>query len=373
MANEISDAVLSLGFIRQAHLLLTSRCNLRCEYCGISGIHTDPKEHQHMADDHVDKVIRLLSDGGATSVTLSGGEVTARKDWREIVTKIQNAGMAVTAIMNFQQILDQDDIEIISRFSSVVVSIDTPDRRKLNKIRIGAKLENMVLNLVALRSHSLRNGGQGPKVQINATIGEETFGDLEDLVSFTAACGIDNLTLTPVTKTDGIDMNFHSLNEGRRYSKNEIRAKLLAAEALSQRLGVQLVVEPELIELASDPGAAPNAAEVTRPRDGETRLCLDPWSLLLFKPNGDVHTCCIDYPAVAHIDEIETVADIFGGERNRLCKTEILEGNLHKSCEACVRRKIGPADQFRQVLEGLAQKAGQNRPVPQASDVAENA
>jgi radical SAM protein with 4Fe4S-binding SPASM domain len=76
----------------------------------------------------------------------------------------------------------------------------------------------------------------------------------------------------------------------------------------------------------------------TRSKSGQTRLCLEPWSYMLFAQNGEVFSCCVGYPAVAKIDENSTLEDIYNSPGNQQVRRELLTGELTEHCATCPRK-----------------------------------
>ena len=103
---------------------ITLACCFSCKYCGSSGgkareNELSTKEALRVADD--------LSDLGCRRVSLIGGEVFMRKDWKEIADRLRDHGIAVNIITNgflFTERLLQDLRDL--RVESVSVSLDGP-------------------------------------------------------------------------------------------------------------------------------------------------------------------------------------------------------------------------------------------------------
>jgi len=73
-------------------------------------------------------------------------------------------------------------------------------------------------------------------------------------------------------------------------------------------------------------------------REQTTRDCLDPWSYVEVRVNGDVAPCCVRGP-VGNLAEA-TLAQILSGEPVRRLRAELLAGDLDPICAGC--RQRGP-------------------------------
>jgi radical SAM protein with 4Fe4S-binding SPASM domain len=80
---------------------LTSRCNLRCKMCYVSS----PKENsekkaKELTAEQWIKLAEMARDAGVLYVTLTGGEVLLRKDFREIYEAISSMGFVTQIYTN---------------------------------------------------------------------------------------------------------------------------------------------------------------------------------------------------------------------------------------------------------------------------------
>lgn len=104
------------------HLYLTNKCNLHCPHCymnsGMGG-------RQELTTNEVldlFKNYRIVANG--ERVTISGGEPTARTDFRQIIEGASKLGLTINLLTN-GSLLSSNQIKFLSRFiSSVQISID---------------------------------------------------------------------------------------------------------------------------------------------------------------------------------------------------------------------------------------------------------
>ncbi len=85
--------------ISEIGLLLTSKCNLRCDRC-ISGINGKGK---HMPDEVLDKALGIIKKTpGIKTVRLSGGEPTLHPRFIEVARRLRAMGKRVVVFTNGQ-------------------------------------------------------------------------------------------------------------------------------------------------------------------------------------------------------------------------------------------------------------------------------
>lgn len=87
-----------------------------------------------------------------------------------------------------------------------------------------------------------------------------------------------------------------------------------------------------------------------------TRMCLDPWSLLLIKANGDVLPCCHSKPIGSIVDK--ALEDIINGKELEAYKTGLFTGELTVNCQYCPARRRCTIEELRSALQQY-QKTGE--------------
>ena len=321
------------------HLLPTSRCNLNCTYCGISGQASDHQTHQDMDTDVVEKILDLLGPLIGSTITLSGGEVTFMKDWMSLARRIKEKNFKISLISNFAKMFSDEEIAMLATFSTIAISMDSPDATITKHYRSKLRLEVLTLNIIRIRAYCLKHELPLPALSIASTVGTPTLHTLPDLITFAHTCGVNTVSITDVTECAGAPGDFTAISRFDRYSRQASVNIFNETIRLANRLGVELAVEQSTIN-------ALNGQQSIETPPGLTKSCLDPWQMLLFKPNGDIHSCCIDYPAIANIRHVNSIEDIFFSEANLACKQTLLSGELHPACKKCTRRQDKTADAF---------------------------
>lgn len=338
-SDDPASALLHCARPQTVHILLTSRCNLRCSYCNISGQHADPATLRDMAPQTLDKILTLLENAGIRQICLSGGEVTFMNNWLDSLHAITQRGFRIDLISNLARTLDDAEIAALSRLNRLSISMDSADRQLAQTFRSKSRLENIVYNIVRIRSLAQQENRSPPHMSISCVIGTQTLAALPNLIPFIHACGVREISLTDVTEAPQQENHLTSILRFDLFTREETARIINRVLTVAERLQVEVSLDPAVVEgLNGTPGHAL--------APGLTRACLDPWSLLLFKPNGDIHTCCTEYPPVARVDSVDSLHDIFFGPLNMQCKQELLDGRLHPICRDCVRKGVSTLEQF---------------------------
>ena len=105
---------------------LTLACPFRCAYCGSGGGVARPDE---LSTAECLDVAAQLADLGCRRVSLIGGEVFLRPDWREITAALTARGVRVCIITNGYRMTPAliGDLKALD-IESVAVSLDGPER-----------------------------------------------------------------------------------------------------------------------------------------------------------------------------------------------------------------------------------------------------
>ena len=87
-----------------------------------------------------------------------------------------------------------------------------------------------------------------------------------------------------------------------------------------------------------------------------TRMCLDPWSLLLIKANGDVLPCCHSKP-IGSIEN-QSMEEIINSQELEAYKIGLFTGKLTVSCQYCPARRKCTTEELHAALDKY-QKTGE--------------
>lgn len=101
-----------------------------------------------------------------------------------------------------------------------------------------------------------------------------------------------------------------------------------------------------------------------------TKSCLDPWSFLMIKANGDVCLCCWTEP-IGNINnaELDTIVSNFKAQQMR---SSLLSGNLSEHCKRCTARNNTTTEKLNADVEAYLNDHSQRYSVSQGELVTEN-
>ena len=175
---------------------LTSRCNLRCQYCqkALDTWNALPGRDEDLPEAVLNNVFGALRRLPFGTVQLSGiGEFTFRKDWVDVLYRFRDAGVAVTMISNFAKAFSEAELDALLTLNSLMVSIDTTDAELLKRVRRSVSLANITTNLVRLRMRAMKTAAPLPYVRLNAVLYLENMLGIEDLAYFAIENRVDEM------------------------------------------------------------------------------------------------------------------------------------------------------------------------------------
>ncbi len=152
---------------------ITLACCFSCKYCGSSG---GKARENELTTEECLNVADQLHELGCRRVSMIGGEVFMRRDWKEIVKRLTGHGIRVNIITNgftFKESLINDLKEV--NIESISVSLDGP-KEVHDKYRQEGSYDRAVRAIEALLSG-------GIPVSVISTLNSENADYLEEMYS----------------------------------------------------------------------------------------------------------------------------------------------------------------------------------------------
>jgi MoaA/NifB/PqqE/SkfB family radical SAM enzyme len=348
-------------------LELTSRCNLRCVYCGKSNS-DEGKRAFDFPEEWIEPSMKTLRRRGLWLVAASGiGESTMRKGWQDICRSLHDAGLNLTIISNFARPLTPEEIDVLVRFGSIQVSVDTADRELFARIRRGARLETVLMNIERVRTHAKSKGIRQPEFRFDMVITDKTILGIEELVRLGLEHGVTDFYFANLCKGADIkgDFNVYNATTLPRAKLTEGLACLERAVELAKRAACKVDCHSGLLDSiraelngtaggCETPESTGGSASWGAPGvpEGMTRDCAEPWKYANLCAHGEVRPCCAyDYP-VGDL-RTETLEEIVNGPKIRQFRQNLLSGRLEGSlCMHCSMQPQVPIGEFRRRMSG---------------------
>lgn len=382
-----------------AHIEFTSRCNLRCVFCAAS----QPGYIENDLDGAtIDACIEALKTRDITILTASGhGETTTYKDWHIYCRKMSDAGFPLHIISNFAKDLTPEEVAAFCDFQSIEISCDSSDPLLFKKLRRGADLKTLCLNIHKIRSYAIKYKKQPPLFSFSCVVSDQNIFQLPDLAYFARSLGVEHFnfcnlnkykdienTLNPRHVTtispelfpkakQALDDTFAFLKmSGMRYHYQHGFVEAMAERVKKQKItatnppsptpnpnpAISLPTSPQPTQSTQPPQPTQPAVTTTPapikkiepvislnnntplppPRtrlapQTKTRDCLDPWNFIMIQSNRDVVPCCWYHPIVT-LGKNQLLDEAFNNTQVKQLRHDLLTGDLSIKCINCPSR-----------------------------------
>lgn len=177
----------------------TSNCNLKCVYCKVSG---DDWNGLNMPEQLTKNITEQLIQIKPRIVIMHGhGETTMLPDWQNHASDLYNNGIKLSICSNLAKTYEDHELEALSKFSHISVSIDTVDPQLFKKLRRGGDIKSVIYNMMRIMAIAKSNNH---KIYVSWSIVccDKTIWGLKDLVVLGIVLGVDGFTLCNLTVND---------------------------------------------------------------------------------------------------------------------------------------------------------------------------
>jgi MoaA/NifB/PqqE/SkfB family radical SAM enzyme len=357
-----------------AMIELTSKCNLRCVYCGKSTSREESRRSFDFPEEKIQPAMQLLQKRGMRLVYMSGiGESTIRKGWDRIFRGTLETKVAHTIITNLARPLSDAEAGVLARFGSVQVSVDTADEELFSQIRRKGKLSVVIDNMERIRNVPLPDGVRRAKLRFDMVITDKTVHGLEATVKLGLQHGVTDFYFAGLYKMNDVP-GAVNVNHVKTLPHSELGSALQALEnaiRLARESGSKVQVHDGLLDsiriaLAAQlqkPELQDANQQIEGPRweapsleAGFTRNCLDPWNFVFLYAQGEVRPCCAYNKGVGNVNE-SPLKDILNGPGMVQMRQNLVLGALNgMMCAHCSMRSPIKVESFKQKVKQLRVK-----------------
>lgn len=195
---------------------VTDKCNLRCVYCSVS--HPD-YAGKHMKDHVFDEALEYIykSKPDARVELFGHGETTFHPKWRTYCRKAIDSGRKIHFVTNLASQLKDEDFDLLAKFDSIWVSLDSNDEQMMMKIRRKIKPKVVFDRIEKIRESAKRQNIKGPEISITVVVYDPSIWTITAFVEEVINIKIDGMnfqTLIELPQSQkGLVRNISHLNE----------------------------------------------------------------------------------------------------------------------------------------------------------------
>jgi len=359
-ANEISGIEPLLGSrnLDCAFIEITTKCNLRCVYCGNPTIAHKSNE---MNEQDIAAAIRIILEQKVKKVQINGfGETTTVKNWWKYCQPLINAGVELRLTTNGALLFDDASITTLAKFHIITFSIDTVDPGLYARLRPGGNLQNIFDNMSKIRTVAESLNLPFPLYGWSCVLTDKNIFTIAEFVDEGIRRNVKQFTFCNLTKVKKPD-NVFQVNHVATMDLDEISRAYQLMQETEQKLkdrGVFYFIEDgyyATLEQAMTSEASQSKEKTGRfssqVRENMTRNCLDPWNFSFIRANNDVCICCWQ-PAVGNLKN-DSYQDIVNNESAREIRRGLLTGDMHYNCANCQARGLIARKELIEKVENL--------------------
>ena len=173
---------------------LTYRCFLRCKHCARADFLSDDQSGE-LTTDGIRALVPKLAAGGVSQIHLLGGEPTARRDLKDILTELMAAGIRVGYNTNGIR-FDANMVRTLMAnplFHNIVFSIEGPTPEQNDVIR-GKGIFRVAVRNIRRAVEIKRDVGSNCRITINMVVGKHNYRSLPPAIDWALELGVDELS-----------------------------------------------------------------------------------------------------------------------------------------------------------------------------------
>lgn len=228
--------LLASGPLETVRIDVTQQCNLRCVYCAQSAAWAKPGSS--MSEEAMSRIGRFISIADRlTDVSVNGfGETTQHPHWQEFCERLIDDGAPLSITTNFGRRYNTHEIDTLSRFRVIQVSLDMVDEDLLRRIRRKVDLGIILTNMTKVRIQSLLAGRRPPVFTFSCGLYDKSITRLESLAGLAVTVGVRSITFWDLVQYPDIP-GAEAVRPLSDLSENELRLGLACFDRAMAILG----------------------------------------------------------------------------------------------------------------------------------------
>ena len=309
-----------------------NKCNLRCQMCGFSDSRVAALPKYDMPRWLFERIAaEVLPHANYVCLSLMT-EPFMTRDFPDRLASVRDAGVPFSEIITNATLLNEESCRKIvdARISRVIVSIDGGTKEVFERIRVGAKFENVIRNVELLRDARDSVSATLPQLRVNHVLSElniDHFGEFLELVERLRFEEIAVRTISRMSNAILQESTDAAFWAKVRVAREELR-RFCAATGV--RDSGYLRDRHTRIELFTDAG--------------DKLLCPKPWDTLAIHPNGDAYPCMAwSRPPIGNFST-DTFEDVWNGAALVALRREFEEKQAGVDCLNCTIRRTATDD-----------------------------
>jgi hypothetical protein len=180
--------------IAELRIDINEKCNLRCDYCAVSSPDYRGVEMDGALFTRIGRIVGDVDPRAAIHVN-GHGETTYHPNWMAMCGTIIEAGHRPQIITNLAKNYSDAEIDLLARFSSIQVSLDSDDDALMKTIRKSVRTAHVFETIQRIRDAAGRlNIHPAPRMSFSIGIYDPSIWTLESFIARIIAFGVRDVT-----------------------------------------------------------------------------------------------------------------------------------------------------------------------------------
>ncbi len=320
------------------HIAVNDYCNLRCPHC----LREDPsiqKDRNRLGVEDIRPLAPWFRS--AMFVALAGlGEPFIQKDLFEIIDLVQSQGATPSVITN-GVLLDEKTIDRLVGVRPLLLnlSIDAGTPEIFEKVRLGAKFDEVAENLDRLAAAKRAKAVPFPVMSVNMTLMRDTIGDVRAVVDLARRWDIHHIVAQTIYFGPG------QKDHSQKISNREAQEALAEAEPYARENGVEIRYVPvagdfETLKKDEKEGdrfspSYPYHNTSKAVPGSKGYYCSNLWHQMYIDVYGNMTYCCMaDFGTLGNIREMKP-ARLWNHPKMVALRKRLIDGDPPPECRKC--------------------------------------
>jgi MoaA/NifB/PqqE/SkfB family radical SAM enzyme len=176
---------------------------MRCVYCAVS----QPTWEVSTLDlTNFDKIVDDLKNRGLQMAIMHGhGETTIVEGWHEYARKLQQRDVELVICSNLAREYSEDELDVLSEFTSITVSLDTINPALFRKLRKGGDIRQIIFNQTRIQALAKKKQRQISWVWSSVVV-DQTIDGILDLIHLGISLGVETFCFCNLTEHPDIEI-----------------------------------------------------------------------------------------------------------------------------------------------------------------------
>lgn len=323
-------------------VMLTNKCNLKCPMCAT----IYQKNQWEISDKFKQYILNNLEN--LELITWQGGEVFLYKNFKELFLKAMENEYLKQIIITNGLLINEQWANLITKAShlDLTISIDSIEKNIYEKLRFGAKFEQLLKNLECIKERRTMNNSN-ITVTMRTTISDENIYTLDKIVDFAIKYNINVLIWSPLMMEGNEQYSLKNKNNDElinikeiynnafdKAQKNKIKIICLLENidnVLNERCK-KIKADEQVVGCKNEKREESNNIVVSFEKEP---LCFRPWKQIATTVEGKLRPECMCLENIGDVHNCENFEELWNNSIMQEYRKKMVVFNQQWCCDNC--------------------------------------